>query len=262
MARRFRCGDLSAQFDAITYQKTIGSSNYNSLEIYLRHHSKSLEILAGYTFSKSLDDSSSLSEEVNPIDPGLSKALSAFDLRHNFVASYNYSVPGHMFGRENRWTKGWSISGVARLATGLPVTFYNNNDTSLLGSIPNGVNNNGLDTPDRVPGDLRINNNPRNGLPAFNTSLFSLPALGQFGTAARRFFSGPGMMNFDKALQKNLPLTESKALQFRVETFNTFNHAQFFGATSVDGNISDATFGQVVNSMPPRLVQVAMRFSF
>lgn len=124
------------------------------------------------------------------------------------------------------------------------------------------MNNNGLDTPDRAPGDLRINNNPRNGLPAFNTSLFSLPALGQFGTAARRFFSGPGMVNFDMALPKNLPLTESKALQFRVETFNTFNHAQFFGATSVDGNISDATFGQVVNSMSPRLLQVAMRFSF
>jgi hypothetical protein len=167
-----------------------------------------------------------------------------------------------MFARENRWTKGWSISGVARLATGLSVTFYNNDDTSLLGSMPNGVNNNGLDTRDRAPGDLRNNNNPRNGLPAFNTSLFSLPALGQFGTAARRCFSGPGMMNFDMALQKNLPLTESKALQFRVETFNTFNHAQFIGATSVDGNISDATFGQVVNSMPPRLVQVAIGFSF
>ncbi len=144
----------------------------------------------------------------------------------------------------------------------LPVTFYNNNDTSLLGSIPNGVNNNGVDTPNRAPGDLHINNNPRNGLPAFDTSLFSLPALGQLGTAARRFFSGPGMLNFDVALQKNLRLTESKSLQFRMETFNTFNHAQFFGAASVDGNISDATFGHVVSSMPPRLVQLAAKFVF
>jgi hypothetical protein len=255
-------GPFSSQFDAVTYQKTIGSSNYNSLEINLRHHSKSLDILAGYTYSKSLDDSSSLAEEINPIDPGLSKALSAFDLRHNFVLSYNYSLPSQIFGRENRWTEGWSLSGVTRVATGLPVTFYNNNDTSLLGSIPNGINNNGLDTPDRSPGDLRINNNPRNGLPAFNTSLFSLPALGRFGTAARRFFSGPGMLNLDVALQKNLRLTESKSLQFRMETFNTFNHAQFFGAASVDGNISDPTFGQVVNSMPPRLVQLVAKFVF
>ncbi len=255
-------GPFSPQFDAVTYQKTIGDSNYNSLAMNLRHHGKSLEILAGYTYSKSLDNSSSLSEEINPVDPALSKALSAFDLRHNFVASYNYSLPSRVFGRENRWTEGWSLSGVTRVATGLPVTFYNNNDTSLLGSIPNGINNNGLDTPDRAAGNLQINNNPRNGLPAFNTALFSLPALGQFGTASRRFFSGPGMMNFDVALQKNLRLTESKSLQFRMETFNTFNHAQFFGAASVDGNISDATFGQIVNSMPPRLVQLSAKFIF
>ena len=141
-------------------------------------------------------------------------------------------------------------------------TFYNNNDTSLLGSIPNGINNNGMDTPDRAVGILRINNNPRNGLPAFDTSLFSLPALGTFGTSARRFFSGPGILNFDMALQKNLRLTESKSLQFRVESFNTFNHAQFFGASSVDGNISSATFGKVVGSLPPRLVQLAAKFVF
>ena len=255
-------GPFSSQFDAVTFQKTIGNSNYSSLEINLRHQSKSLEILAGYTYSKSLDDSSSMAEEINPIDPGLSKALSAFDLRQNFVFSSNYNVPGRILGRENRWTEGWSVSCVIRVATGLPVTFYNNNDTSLLGSIPNGINNNGLDTPDRAPGPLHINNNPRNGLPAFNPALFSLPALGQFGTAARRFYSGPGMRNVDLALQKNIRVTESKALQFRAETFNTFNHAQFFGAAAVDGNISDATFGQLVNSMPPRLVQLALKFIF
>ncbi len=255
-------GPFSSQFDAVTYQKTIGSSNYNSLEINLRHQSKSLEILAGYTYSKSLDDSSGLAEEVNPVDPALSKALSAFDLRHNFVVSYNYHLPAHILGRENRWTEGWSFSGVTRIATGLPVTFYNNNDTSLLGSIPNGINNNGLDTPNVAPGNLEINNNPRNGRPAFDTALFSLPALGQFGTADRRFFSGPGMLNFDVALQKNLRLTESKSFQFRLESFNTFNHAQFFGPASVDGNISDATFGQIVNSLPPRLVQLSAKFVF
>lgn len=91
-------GPFSAQFDAITYQKTIGGSNYNSLQINLRHRSKNLEVLAGYTYSKSLDDCSSLAEEVNPIDPGLSKALSSFDLRHNFVVSYNCSLPSEMFG--------------------------------------------------------------------------------------------------------------------------------------------------------------------
>jgi hypothetical protein len=256
-------GPFSAQFDAISYQKTVGYSNYNSLQTSLRHRGGSLELLASYTYSKSIDDSSSLSEEVNPLEPQLSRGLSAFDLRHNFVLSYNYALPvENLLRGRNRFTQGWSLSGVTRFSTGLPVTLYNNNDTSLIGSIPNGINNNGLDTPDRAPGNLEINNNPRNGRVAFNTALFSLPALGQMGTAARRFFDGPGMLNFDTSLQKSLPLTDSKSLQFRMEAFNTLNHAQFFGASAVDGNISDATFGQVVSAMPPRLVQLSARFVF
>jgi hypothetical protein len=57
-------------------------------------------------------------------------------------------------------------------------------------------------------------------------------------------------------------LTESKALQFRLETFNTFNHAQFFGAASVNGIIGSPSFGDVVSAMPPRLVQLAAKFAF
>ncbi len=256
-------GPFSSQFDAVTYQKTIGSSNYNALEVSLRHNSKSLEVMAGYTYSKSLDDSSSLAEPLNPIDPGLSKALSAFDMRHNFVASFKYVLPiSYLLCRKNRWTQGWALSGITRFATGLPVTLYNNNDTSLLGSIPNGINNNGVDTPNFTPGNLEINTDPRNGKPAFNNSLFSLPALGQIGTAARRFFYGPGIENFDMALLKNLRLTESKSLQFRLEAFNGFNHAQFYGPAAVDGNISSAAFGRVVSAAAPRLVQLGIKFLY
>ena len=139
---------------------------------------------------------------------------------------------------------------------------YNNNDTSLLGTMPNGINNNGLDTPEVAPGSLKIDMNPRKGNPAFNRDLFTLPPLGQFGNTRRRYFCGPGIDNFDTALQKNVRLTEAKSLLFRMEVFNTFNHAQFFGPTSVDGDISSANFGQIVNAASPRLVQVAAKFVF
>jgi hypothetical protein len=82
------------------------------------------------------------------------------------------------------------------------------------------------------------------------------------GTAARRFFYGPGINNFDSALLKNLRLTESKSVQFRVEAFNLFNHGQFYGAAAVDGNISSASFGRVVGAASPRLLQVAAKFYF
>jgi hypothetical protein len=70
------------------------------------------------------------------------------------------------------------------------------------------------------------------------------------------------MNNFDMALLKNLRLTESKSLQFRLEGFNVFNHAEFFGPQSIDGNISSSTFGQVISAAPPRLVQLGAKFLF
>ena len=82
------------------------------------------------------------------------------------------------------------------------------------------------------------------------------------GTAARRFFYGPGMANFDMAAHKSLRLSESRSLEFRFEAFNVFNHAQFYGAAAVNGNISSAGFGQVVNAAAPRVVQIAAKFRF
>jgi hypothetical protein len=256
-------GPLGSNFGSNANQATIGNSNYNALQVILNHTSGRLNVLAGYTYSKSQDQSSNLGEEVNPIDPSLSKALSAFDVKHNFVVSYRYRIPvERLFRTTNRWTEGWEVSGITRFSSGLPVTLVNLGDNSLLGSEPNGVNNFGVDEPDFTPGPLKLNQNPRNGASYFNTALFSENALGTPGTARRRFFFGPGMDNYDMALLKNLRLTESKSLQFRLEAFNAFNHAQFFGPQAVDGNIDSSTFGQVINAAPPRLAQLGMKFLF
>jgi hypothetical protein len=70
------------------------------------------------------------------------------------------------------------------------------------------------------------------------------------------------MENYDMALVKEVRMTESKSLQFRLEGFNVFNHAQFFGAQSVDGNIDSSTFGEVISAASPRLVQLGAKFFF
>ena len=132
----------------------------------------------------------------------------------------------------------------------------------MLGTFGNGVNNDLLDTPDFTAGPLNIHTNPRDGKPAFNSALFGLPELGKLGTASRRFFYGPGINNFDMTIAKTVRLAESKSLQFRLEAFNVFNHAQFYGPASVDGNISNPTFGTVVSAAAPRLVQLAMKVNF
>jgi len=95
----------------------------------------------------------------------------------------------------------------------------------------------------RVP--LRLNSDPRNGQPYFNTSLFSLQPLGEPGNVARRLFYGPGMANFDMALLKDLRLGESGSLQFRLEAFNIFNHAQSFGPAAVNANITGSASGRL-----------------
>ncbi len=256
-------GPLGANFGSNANQSTTANSNYNSLQLSLRHVSGRSQVIASYTYGKSLDHSSNLGEEVNPTNAALSYAVSSFDIKHNFVVSYDYELPvDRVFHATNRWTTGWDISGITHVSTGFPITLINNSDNSLLGTNPNSVNNSSVDEPDYTGGSLQINNNPRNGNPYFNTSLFSFQPWGTPGNSPRRFFYGPGSENFDMALSKRLALTETKSLLFRVEAFNIFNHAQFFGPLSVNGTLGSSSFGNVVSAAPPRILQLAMKFTF
>ena len=256
-------GPFGPEFDGITYQKTIGWSNYNAMEVTLKRRGKAGEILGAYTYAKSIDNSSSLSEEVNPIEPAINKAISAFDMRHNLAISYMAPLPlERLLHGPRALTEGWTISGITRFTTGMPVTLYNNDDTSLIGSMPNGINNNGVDTPNFLGGDLRLNRNPRNGRAAFDTTRFAMPALGEIGNARRRFFYGPGMDNFDIALEKRMAMRETRELTLRAESFNVFNHAQFFGPEAVNGNPDSTSFGRIVNAQAPRQLQLAAKFRF
>jgi hypothetical protein len=261
-------GPLGPDFGSNTNQSTIGNSNYNALELSLRHTAKRLQLFASYTYSKSIDQASNVGEEINPVNPALSRALSAFDIKHNFVVSYAYELPferwfgQHWFGVSNRWTGGWTLSGITHFSSGFPVTLLNYGDNSLLGAEPNGINNYGVDEPQYTPGPLQLNSNPRNGRSYFNTALFGLQPLGEPGNAKRRFFYGPGIDNYDMALLKTLPISESKSLQFRFEAFNLFNHAQFYGPASVSGNVNSSSFGDVVSAASARLMQAAVKLTF
>ena len=256
-------GPLGSNFGSNADQATIGHANYNALELGARHTSGRLEFSAAYTYGKTLDQSSNIGEEVNPFNPALSYALSSFDVKHNFVLSYEYQLPFDRYFHANRLTQGWSISGITRFASGFPVTVINNGDNSLIGTNPNGINNSSIDEPDYDGASLHLNHNPRrNGNNYFDTSAFSMNALGTPGTSKRRFFYGPGADNYDTAVAKSLRLTDSKSLLFRVEAFNVFNHTQFNGPSSVDGDIGSSTFGNAISAAAPRILQGALKFSF
>ena len=77
-----------------------------------------------------------------------------------------------------------------------------------------------------------------------------------------RDFSTATLANYDVALHKVTKVAESTTLEICFEMFNAFNHAQFFGAGSVHGNISSATFGYVIHAAPPQVSQMVAKFSF
>ena len=241
-----------------SYFATIGNSGYNSVQLEWRHTSGRLQTLVGYTFSKSLDDSSGYGEQINPVNARLSRGLSAFDSTHNFVISYSYTLPFDRFGGPKKLTSGWQISGITRFATGLPVTIVETDDHSLLGTAFGGPITLPVDTPNLV-GPLNITDPRKTAGQYFSPAAFASTALGMQGTANRRFFHGPGINNFDFALLKNTFLTERVDLQFRLEFYNIFNHAQFL---TPSGIMPAASFGQVPGARDPRIGQVSLKLNF
>jgi hypothetical protein len=274
---------LGANFGSTGLYENIGTANFNALEVTVRHRSRRLEFLAGYTYSKTLDQASGLGDQVNPFDPQQTKELAAFDLRNNLVFSYTYDLPlDRLSGLAGKLLNGWKLSGITRFSDGLPVTLLELDDNSLIGTPCAGPNCNGIDEPNYAPGPLNFSdprkcvNNP-NCAPYFNTSLFTSEQLGQLGNARRRFFRGPGINNWDVALLKEFRVNDRMHFEFRAEFFNVFNHTQFV-ATSGLGSPSTGTcvtsgpgqpcggpgssFGIITTARDPRIGQVALKFIF
>ena len=255
--------ELGPNFGSDAWFYNYGNAAYGSLEASVKHSSHRLTLDASYTLSKSLDDGSNLQEQLFPFNHALRRGVSSFDIRHAALASYRYALPlDELVDGPARLRDGWAITGITRFSSGLPVTMVDFGDHSLIGSNNQGVNGSGSDEPYLAAGPLGINHHPANHLPYVNTALFSVAPLGSPGNSPRRPFYGPGTENFDMALLKTTPLWGDKQLELRWETFNTFNHSQFFGASTVNGNINSPTFGDVVSAMPGRVMQIAAKVKF
>lgn len=244
-------------FSNNTYEETLANSNYNSLQVSLEKRVGALRLLAAYTWSKSLDNSSAFSDLINPFNPRISKSLSTFDMTQNFVISYGYDLPlGRLAhstsGPLYKFLSGWTINGITRFTTGLPITMGEGDDRSLCGC--------GGDVPNWTGQAIQFFA-PRASAnhQYFSTDPFSSENLGAFGTANRRFFHGPGLNNWDLSLYKTTHITERTGVEFRAELFNAFNHAQF---ENPSGSITSSTFGWVTSARDPRIGQMALKFYF
>jgi Carboxypeptidase regulatory-like domain len=236
----------SLDFGDNPYSRANGDATFNSLQVTLDKRVGFARFLGAYTFAKSLSDASTYTMSVNPFNAGLSRGLSTFDIRNNFVVSYNIDLPfGHWLqspgGFSGKLLNGWQLVGITRFTTGFPVLMQEIDDRSLCDCDGQGIHS--IDLPN-YNGQKVNRYNPRNsaGHQYFNTSVFSQETLGVPGNSNRLFFTGPGINNFDTALHKVTPITERVSLEFRAEFFNTFNHAQFQGPV---GNFAASNFGQV-----------------
>ncbi|MGI8959906.1 MAG: carboxypeptidase regulatory-like domain-containing protein [Bryobacteraceae bacterium] len=241
-----------------SFTANIANSNYNSFQVSVERKAADLTFLAAYTFSKAIDNSSAFGEWVNFSNYRLSRALSSYDVTHNFVVSYNWAIPfDRAFGvLPKRLTQGWSLNGITRFASGFPIGIsQGSGDYSLTGS-PN------TDTPNLVgPVHTQDAHNPGPNGPNtyFLPDAFTSEQLGQFGTANRRFFHGPGILNTDLGLEKDTRITEAMNVQFRAEFFNIFNHTQF---QNPNGDFSSDNFGVVTNARAPRIGQLSLKFAW
>lgn len=260
--------------------KWIGYSNYNSGNVKLEHRATDGAILLVYTWAKSMDSKSaaagigatnSYAGPMDSADPKLDYARSDFNVGQRFVASYAYNLPigrGKKFaGNINRLTDaaigGWQFTGIGTFQQGFPFSVLANDLDGLLG------------TPNQ-----RANFTPGLGTGFhksvtewFNTAAYSQPVAGEFGTSGRNSLTEPGISNWNMGLVKFVPIGERAKFQFRVETFNTFNHTQFGvdpatqggngpGQSAEVSNVNAGNFGAITSIRPPRVIQFGTKITF
>jgi hypothetical protein len=243
-------------FAQATYLQNSGNSNYNSLQVSAERRARDITYLLSYTYAKSLDD---IAAKWDPRDPNRAYGQSSWDMRHNFVASYNWDIPFQRFLGAHRYSEGWHITGISRFNTGFPVSLKSSGDVALT--------NIGLDYPNQVGAIQRLN--PRNSQSHafFNTSAFAsdlscgYEECGVTGSAKQYLFHGPGAINTDAGVEKDTKITERMSLNLRLEMFNVFNHANFTWSSS-SGDANSSQFGQVTNTAPARVGQVSGKFIF
>jgi len=274
------------------------NSIYNALQATGRRTFGDLTFSASYAWGHSIDNSSDRYDVgyPNAYNPKGSRASSNFDVRQAFSLSYVYAFP--IYKQSGGWKHtllgGWQWSGIMVAQTGVPFSVANGTQFTDNAGVANGIGGiipsfpDVVGNPNVVPADVQAaykTNGPFGKL-LYNPTAFAIPTGLTFGNAARNMLRTPGRLNFDMGLFKSFEFKERYVLQFRWETFNTFNHPQLNsfsgtnpgGAAGAGGSVSmgcdtgaalasghDPTCGGflVLNgSHEPRIMQFGLRFQF
>jgi hypothetical protein len=312
-ARPFTLNGKFPYLALINYLSNFYGSTYHGLQTtFTGRNYHGLDFVAGYTFSHALDDLSSNWVAFLPKDsanPLLDHASGDEDIRHRFTFSITYTLPEKK--TKSQLLEGWQVNTIITLQSGQP---WNVNDQSFdfsgTGELADRWNffGNPSDFKSQGPNGLPFFAPGASsactakalaldgGSPGLSTAALNLggcyvngnsmllpPALGTFGTMGRNIFRDTGFHNVDLSVSKSFIFRERLKAQFRVETFNIFNHPNFAnpnGGTSTYGQGAtadpsqagafgcgcstpdNAAFNPVLGSGSNRAIQLGLKFIF
>jgi hypothetical protein len=259
----------------ITRVEDMGSSTYHAFQASVRRTVGALQVNAAYTWSHSIDDSSSRYDTsfADSYNPSANRASSSFDVRHMLNISYIYDMP---FFKKQGWTRtalgGWQLSGITSFQTGTPFSVVYGADNAGVG---NGV---GTGSYADIVSDPNSNIPSENvegyGPLVANPNAFAVPRGLTFGNSGRNILRNPNTINFNMALFKHFTIKESTAFEFRAEAFNVFNHTQwapingdagsaaYNGLASYTNTLGGDGFLHVGAAHAARILQLGLKFIF
>jgi len=278
------------QYAALGVFSTVGSSDYHGGNFSLRQRFRNTFFMDfNYTFSKSLDDASSLESNAiltnlirQPLDLDAQRGPSDFDVRHSINANFLYELP---FGRDraffnnmhpvaNALLGGWQLGGIFRYNSGLP--FDAPSDIGIwatnwqLTSNGTRIRDIEADNDPNVDGRPNVFSDPVAAYRSFRNA-----RAGEVGE--RNILRIPSYISLDASLSKSfkMPYSETHKLTFRAEVFNVTNTQRFGTISSLGLNVDPQTgepasdFGRYTGSQTPigesrpgRVMQFALRYVF
>jgi hypothetical protein len=275
-----------AAYSTVSSQDTRSNSSYNSLQTSLRQsYAHGVSFLVAYTYGKSIDggpgigtSSQSYAGIQNVYNLRAERGLSDFDVRHRLVFSpvaelpFGKDKPFLNHGLESTVAGGWQLAGIFTFQTGRPFTITDsatNNSGSFASedrpnviANPNASQDSSTGAPTHTVSEW-FNVHAFALAPAFKAATATSPAQqGQFGDAGRNTIVGPRYTDLDLTLSRNFPIFERFSGQFRVDSFNIFNHPQFFNPVTQGLQYGSSAFGTISQANGNREFQFVLRVLF
>ena len=252
------------------FRNNVGNTSYHALQArFEKRFSRGLSFLTSYTWSKLIDEASSVLDATiftGPIanfpvadsfNRRLERDVSSGDIPQDFIFSSTYDLPlgpNHRIdpgGFTGKLAGGWEVTGILALQSELPLAVTQSTNFNSSAGL-------GTQRPNRVA-DPALSASDRSIAEWFNTAAFATAPQFTLGTSSRNPVCGSGYRNFDFALLKRTSLTERIDLQFRAEFFNLTNTPPL-GAPNVV--LGTPGFGSITSAGDPRVIQFGLKLEF